>query len=361
MSSLRLATVPDDHPYLDAIRPDGTHRVRFPGAGGPWAPSRLLDLTRTGAGRAALDGVDVVHVHFGYESLTAARTQQWAGAVRDSDTALVVTVHDLRNPHDADPARHDGQLAALLDAADEVVTLTPGAAGEIRRRYGRRAVVIAHPTLLDRPAGRSQRAGPRPTGPARVGVHLKSLRRNVVEPARLVRAAATGARRAGAVLRVDVHTEAAGHPALSDIRRAADAGGLELRVHDRFTDAELADYLDELDVSVLPYRFGTHSGWLELCRDLGTAVVTPDCGYYAEQWAAARTYGNNERSGLDPGSLADAVAAAVRAGAPGPADPHVRGVERAAIRAAHAEVYDRAVRRARTRSDRSVVQSGDRL
>ena len=36
-------------------------------------------------------------------------------------------------------------------------------------------------------------------------------------------------------------------------------------------------------MSVLPYRFGTHSGWLEACRDLGTTVVAPDCGYYADQ------------------------------------------------------------------------------
>ena len=36
-------------------------------------------------------------------------------------------------------------------------------------------------------------------------------------------------------------------------------------------------------MSVLPYRFGTHSGWLEACRDLGTTVVAPDCGYFADQ------------------------------------------------------------------------------
>lgn len=34
---------------------------------------------------------------------------------------------------------------------------------------------------------------------------------------------------------------------------------------------------------MLPYRFGTHSGWLEACFDLGTAVVAPSCGFYGEQ------------------------------------------------------------------------------
>ena len=36
-------------------------------------------------------------------------------------------------------------------------------------------------------------------------------------------------------------------------------------------------------VSVLPYRFGTHSGWLEACFDLGTAVIAPSCGFYKQQ------------------------------------------------------------------------------
>ena len=36
-------------------------------------------------------------------------------------------------------------------------------------------------------------------------------------------------------------------------------------------------------MSVLPYRFGTHSGWLEACFDLGTAVIAPSCGFYRQQ------------------------------------------------------------------------------
>ena len=34
---------------------------------------------------------------------------------------------------------------------------------------------------------------------------------------------------------------------------------------------------------MLPYRFGTHSGWLEACFDLGTAVIAPSCGFYGQQ------------------------------------------------------------------------------
>ena len=54
-------------------------------------------------------------------------------------------------------------------------------------------------------------------------------------------------------------------------------------MHDYFSDEDLWAYLASLDLSVLPYTFGTHSGWLEACRDLQTTVLAPSCGYYAEQ------------------------------------------------------------------------------
>ena len=34
---------------------------------------------------------------------------------------------------------------------------------------------------------------------------------------------------------------------------------------------------------LLSDRFGTHSGWLEACRDPGTTVMEPTCRYFAEQ------------------------------------------------------------------------------
>ena len=64
---------------------------------------------------------------------------------------------------------------------------------------------------------------------------------------------------------------------------------------------------------MLPYRFGTHSGWLEACYDLGTAVVAPSCGFYAEQQPCV-TYRHDE-DGLDADSLAAAVRRVLRAAA----------------------------------------------
>ena len=53
--------------------------------------------------------------------------------------------------------------------------------------------------------------------------------------------------------------------------------------HGRLSDAELAIAVSRLDAYVLPYRHGTHSGWLEMCWDLGVPVAAPLVGHYAEQ------------------------------------------------------------------------------
>lgn len=337
MKRLRVATVPDDHPYLDAALPADVDRVHFPvSAADPWAPTPLLDVD-TLTSHAA--DIDLVHLHFGYESLSAAAMTTWTAAVRGAGLGLVVTVHDLRNPHDVDRRSHDRHLDILLAAADEVSTLTPGAAAELQARHGREVGVLPHPTL----AGGRRTPRPPRTRPV-VGVHLKSLRTNIHDPGRLVLVAADGAGAAGATLRVDLHPEVVNRRELSGVRAAAADGRIDLRVHERFDDAALEAYLGDLDVSVLPYRFGSHSGWLELCRDLGTNVVVPDCGFYAEQWPAATVYGNNEVTGLDGPTLAAAVEKAVQSARGVPADPVTRAAEREHSRQLTAAGYRRAVR-----------------
>ncbi len=249
----------------------------------------------------------------------------------------MLTVHDLRNPHHPGPARHDAVLGVLVPAAAAVLTLTPGAADEVARRFGREALVVAHPTLVD-PA---RTAGVR-TEPGLVALHLKSLRTNVPEPLAVVAAAAEGARRGGGRLEVDVHPGALDDPRLAGLDALADAYGptaLAVRVHERLDDPALERYVRRAHVTVLPYRWGTHSGWLELARDLGTRVVAPSCGRYAEQWSDVVSYRHDEEDGLDPASLTAAVGTALSRPAPAPADRTERLAQAAEVRAVHARVY----------------------
>lgn len=187
-------------------------------------------------------------------------------------------------------------------------------------------------------------ARPRPAGPFRVGLHVKSLRASMDPAAVLPVLVEAVAALPDAVLQVNGHRDVieGGNerhdPALAaELRRLDAAGALELRVHDYLTDAELWDYLHGLDASVLPYRFGTHSGWLEACRDLGTAVVAPTCGFFADQ-GPVHSFGLDEQH-LDAESLVAAVRAAYDAGPVAPVTVAQRRQQRAEVAAAHRAVY----------------------
>jgi hypothetical protein len=88
---------------------------------------------------------------------------------------------------------------------------------------------------------------------------------------------------------------------------------------------------------VLPYRFGTHSGWLEACRDLGTTVVAPTCGYYAEQGPVLSFDMGEEH--FDEDSLAAAVVRAYEERPPFAATVPERRRQRAFVAAAHDDIY----------------------
>ncbi len=357
---MRVASVPTDHVYVRHLSPVGPATtgpdpgggpavVRLPDPTRPWWPPRVLDPVWL---RENADAYDLVHVHFGFDALSPGDLEAFVRTLRALGKPLVLTVHDLRNPHHATRDLHDAQLDVLVPAADARLTLTPGAAAEVASRWGRRPVVVPHPHVVDLVtlAGRQRHRDARPPGePAVVGVHLKSLRAcmwgaPVVDALRDITSRAPGV-----VLRVDAHTDVADprgaryDPALARALERAAAAGAHVHVHDYFGDDELWDYLSDLDVSVLPYRFGTHSGWLEACRDLGTAVAAPSCGYYAEQ-GPVHTFGS-DTGGLDVTSLEAAVHDALAA-APGlrPVPVAARVEQREEVARIHARVYEEVLR-----------------
>ncbi|MGY2083654.1 glycosyltransferase [Blastococcus sp. SYSU DS0539] len=317
---VRVASIPHAGPYVDAVVPPGAIRV-----GDATEPSPWLDVAHLAASAGE---VDVVHLHAGYGHLGTAELVAWAEELQRLGVPLVVTVHQLRDADEATPGRHDALLAAVLATAEVVLTLTPGAADEIAERYGRTSIVVAHPSI----------ATPDPDlGAERglVGVRVGAASSAVPDPVGLVRAALSGAVSGGGRLRVLVDEVAA--PALAPaIAALADDGQLELV---RYRAGEWAAALQQLHVAVLPERCGTHSQDVEICRDVGTRVVAPSCGWFADQWSEVVPYANDERGGLDPVSLTAAIGAALTRPMPRPADRSWRAQQRAAVQEVHAEVY----------------------
>jgi hypothetical protein len=315
-----VAAVPAADAYVDAVRPDGVVAIGPDAEPSPWFDAGYL--------AAHAGSIDVLHVHGGYGHLSAAELECWTETVRRLGIPLVLTVHQLREPADRSRARHDAHLAALTGTAEVVLTLTDGAADEIAERYGRTAIVVAHPTV----------AAPVPDlGAERglVGLLLRALSPAVPDALGLVRAAQSGAVSGGGRLRVLLGVPDESVPGITAL--AAD-GAVELVVPGAGDDAWTAE-LQQLHVAVLAERCGTHSRDLEVCRDVGTRVVAPSCGWFADQWSDVVTYGNDEERGLDPVSLSAAVGAALARPMPRPADRAWREEQRAAVQRVHAQVY----------------------
>ncbi|TYP87871.1 glycosyltransferase [Blastococcus xanthinilyticus] len=329
-AGIRVVSIPHADPYVDAVLPAGAVRVGTGAEPSPWLDAGYL--------AAHVDEVDVVHLHAGYGHLEASALEAWAEQLQRLGVPLVVTVHGLREEPHAPPGRHQALLAAALATAEVVFTLTPGAADEIAEAYGRTAIVVAHPSVA---------AADPELGAERglVGVRLGAASEAVPDPLLLVRAALSGAVSGGGRLRVLVEDVAA--PGLDPgVVALAEEGAVELTP---YRAGEWSAQLQQLHAAVLPERCGTHSRDVEICRDVGTRVVAPGCGWFADQWSEVVPYAHDERGGLDPVSLTAAIGAALTRPMPRPADRVWREGQRAAVRDVHGEVY------AQVAADRSRV------
>jgi len=306
---------------------------------GQWWPPRMLTPEWV---HAHHDEFDVFHIQFGFDAQSPSHLAAVVKALRERAKPLVYTVHDLRNPHHAKRDAHDAHLDILIPQADALITLTSGAAAEIARRWTRRPRVIPHPHVVE--FERMGVRGYRPDSRFTVGIHAKSVRA-CMDPLHVIEALTPlSSELADLRVQVDIHHDVYDsdglrhdHRLAEYLRSAAADGLIGLSVHDFYSDDELWCYLQSLDVSVLPYRFGTHSGWLEACYDLGTTVIAPTCGYFAEQ-RPCLLYTHDEGT-FDPDSLRSAVLCAYRNRPAWRADPAQRKAERALIAQAHLEVY----------------------
>jgi hypothetical protein len=353
---MRVASVPESHVYVRHLsRPTGDDSVtRLPDpvpadrrkVPGGWWPPLMLDPSWIERHHGEFD---VFHVHFGFDAIGPEILTDVVQVLRAHDKPLVYTVHDLRNPHHCDPAAHAEQQDILVPAAQALITLTPGAAEQVSRRWQRQPTIAPHPHVVDR----SRIESPRPRSERFVvGVHVKSLRSNMDPFPVLDTLASTLAHLPDAVLQINVHDEIfdpddhwyapqAGTALMAFDRFAH----VDVRVHPYFSEGELWEYLSAINVSVLPYRFGTHSGWLEACFDLGTAVIAPNCGFYDQQRPCG-VFGFGEDT-FDAVSL-DAAVRAEHArwlgGTPPPrADWPTRLRERVLLAQTHSDIYDRVV------------------
>lgn len=261
-----IMAIPAQHPYVEAVAPQSWDPIP---TGQPFWPHPCLEPSWWHSNEHP---VDVVHLHFGFEHLSPQQTEAFTQVLRVYAVPLVLTVHDVDNPHLEDQSNYHKQLEILLDAAAHVFTLTTMAQERLMRDFGVLAEVTPHPHIV--PTNWSP-VTPAPQGSSRgskVGIFLKSLRTNAVRDVDFYRALGP--------ITVYAHHDQAQSETIAAI---SELDNVELILHEPYDDEELFTQVASCDTVVLPYLRGTHSGWLEMCRDLGTTVVVPDCGCYADQ------------------------------------------------------------------------------
>lgn len=239
-------------------------------AGRPLTVAELVELP-------SWEFFDVIHLHT-VELASPADLARLVGRAEAERRRLIFTVHDLVPNIEPPGPGFEAKLARVLGAASQVATLTSSAARALRTRY-----VLPEQSLVVVPHGASISAKVASgwTTPGDSLAAFGALRPNrdfvgllrgwqMLPPPRpplrlLVRS-------------VTATDEARYAGQLAELRAAAQQEpDLHLEFSDGLLDdADLARWLAAAHALVLPYTRITHSGQLELARDLGLPVLAPD-------------------------------------------------------------------------------------
>jgi len=223
---------------------------------------------------------DIVHFHFGWEQYPLEHITEVVAAHVRTGKPIVVTVHDTRNPHTKDSVADQAYLTVILHAASAVVTLTPSAASHIRDTYGVNVMVIPHGPLLTRDRMEHYRHVQHQTLEAEtIYVHLKGGRTNLDWQRLLVMAPAIK-RQSGYTLKFGVRINSDIHTYVSGM---SEVYAEHIILQSEVTDDELYAEMIRHAAVLLPYRWGSHSGMIELAKDLGVPSIVYDTGHYEDQ------------------------------------------------------------------------------
>lgn len=248
--------------------------------------------------QTSLDFFDVLHVHsveFAATTLVNRVLEKCAQARR----RVVFTLHDIIPMFDDPEDTYTEKLKTVCSAANGIVTLTHGAAQALRERSpwlnGNRPLTVAPHGYVVVPDHEAWGRGGfskdrieyamygafRPNRDCYVsvvnwyyGLQDQSARLNIL---------------CRAFNEIDLKDEKLGLRNLLDfVQQRPDR--IRLVVHPFPSDEQVIQFLSECHVLVMPYKWGTHSGQLEIAFDLNLLPVISDVGYYEEQWQVNRPF-----------------------------------------------------------------------
>jgi hypothetical protein len=293
MPNLRVAHLPATTPYARKLAPAGISVANRADE----ASELPIDLTFAALADGGSADFEILHVH-SVEFASEAEISRAVEGCRARRQGFVATVHDLSPAYESPDSSFETKVDLVCTQASSVITLTTGAAERLRRtfagrRWLERVTVIPHGWVI--PAGSVQHHARAADQPVRYGLL------GVFRPNRDVWTAIVNWYYAlqGEQATLTLFTRAfeprrLHDPALraAEILEFAHARQPRVRivVRPHPTDADVASFMREIDVLLLPYTSGSHSGQLELAFDAGVLPLTADVGLLREQAADAAPY-----------------------------------------------------------------------
>jgi glycosyltransferase involved in cell wall biosynthesis len=244
------------------------------------------------AGRDSFDFFDVLHIHF-FEFSPVEVINAVLEKCVYKKRRVVATIHDLSPMFNDSKEAFENKLRKICSACAGIIALTEGSANkliEIVNLQGieARLSVIPHGFVLD-PGHRLWGKG-RPCSHTVVYALYGSFRPNR-DTYTLLLNWVYGLQEFDVQLKIlcrplspcDLESQSL---MLNEVFGLIESNNSRVRIAMRPfpTDEEVVEFLAECDVLIMPYRWGTHSGQLELAFDLNLIPVIADNGYYAEQW-----------------------------------------------------------------------------
>lgn len=322
----RVLSYPARHPYVDRLHgpvAQLVHRDVAPSCFGDhhdpdWLRAHSLDW-------------DLAHIHFRHQQRSGDRLRAALLAHHGSGTPVVMTVHDLEDPHRPTGDRHALDLLARIGASvDVLTTFTRGARRAVERITGRSCLLIPHGALLNlRQRAHRRRDRHVLEGPGRPFLlHAGRVRPNLAWPEVI------DAHRLSGTDRPLLITVAADRAGPLQTAAAGRRGVHVVTYAGSCVDANLERTIAGCHAMVLPYTHGSHSGLLELAADQGVPVLATAVGYLAEQ-APVRSV--RLRDGRP--DVCD-LAAAMREPPPPPVCDEVREAASRRLVGVHRRLYD---------------------
>lgn len=284
MSSLRVVHAPARTPYARKLTNGRVALVNDTAPRGVEVVPRDMSL-RWLLDHRPFDWFDVLHLHHvEFDDLVVLR--RVLAECSRAGRRVVFTAHDV-DPVFTGRSAYHRKLRTLVDARVPFICLTSSSRDEVRRRFGDRVrtTVIPHGYVVPPSAERTRRPN---AGGARYFL-FGSLRDNRDLPTVLYNWHFGRAQRdtsLSMLLRAPSHanlTQEHDRWALLSRMAAADPR-LRVDLLPFPSDEEVVEAALDCDALILPYRWATHSGQLELAFDLGLTAVASRVGSLHDQY-----------------------------------------------------------------------------